>query len=506
MNLKINGYRLDKQQEEIVFDDSKYMLVTAGAGSGKTFTILGKIYYLINYKKYKPDEIMCISFTKAASDNLKKKIKDEFNIDIPVYTFHKLGINIIRKNYKYEIADNNLLEMITHKFLHEDIFKSKKHLKMISKYFHIKEKNYSEFLKVNTKNINNLEQLIITFIRLFKANNHDLKDFNKFLSKAKCCFWSYQNKKILLTIILNVYYNYEKYLENNNEIDFDDMLILSTKLVKEKFDENIKYIIIDEYQDTSLVRFNLIYEIIKKTNAKLLVVGDDFQSIYRFTGCDLSLFVNFDKYFKDAKIKKIETTYRNSKQLITIAGNFIMKNKMQIKKKLNSNKSQEYPIIVNYYENEKKDFLKLFEKIVKNDKTIFILGRNNKDIDFVLDKKYFEKNENKIIYKKNKNIDIKYLTVHKSKGLEADIVIIINLNDKITGFPNKIKNDNLLKFLLKNNKYPYDEERRLFYVALTRAKETVYLFASKKNPSIFVKEIIKDNKLKIKTINDDKIR
>ena len=98
------------------------------------------------------------------------------------------------------------------------------------------------------------------------------------------------------------------------------------KGIKHKY----KYVIIDEYQDTSLVRFNLIKEILDKTDSKLMVVGDDFQSIYRFTGCDISLFLNFKKYFNKAKILKIQNTYRNSQELIDIAGNFVMKNKHQI--------------------------------------------------------------------------------------------------------------------------------------------------------------------------------
>ena len=138
-----------------------------------------------------------------------------------------------------------------------------------------------------------------------------------------------------MTIILNIYLKYNRYLTENKEIDFDDMIILATKLVKEeKLTWPIKYIIIDEYQDTSQIRFLLIKEMINKINARLMVVGDDFQSIYKFTGCDVSLFLNFPNYFPNAKIRKLEKTYRNSNELIKIAGRFIMKNKNQIEKEL----------------------------------------------------------------------------------------------------------------------------------------------------------------------------
>ena len=109
MNDKINGYFLDTEQQKIVQDESKHLLVVAVAGSGKTLTILGKIHYLVKYKDVNPDEILCISFTKKAADSLKEKIKKEFGYHMPVYTFHKLSLEILKDNHQeYEIADSNL--------------------------------------------------------------------------------------------------------------------------------------------------------------------------------------------------------------------------------------------------------------------------------------------------------------------------------------------------------------------------------------------------------------
>ena len=272
-----------------------------------------------------------------------------------------------------------------------------------------------------------------------------------------------------------------------------------TRAKERVYDTKTKYIIIDEYQDTSYVRFSLIKEIIDKTNAKLMVVGDDFQSIYRFTGCDLELFTNFHKYFRNTKIRYISNTYRNSNELIDVAGSFIMKNKEQIKKKLKSNIHINKPIVVVRYK-MKNDLKKLILNIYKKNKNILILGRNNNDINSYLDKDFIIK-DNKIIYLKNRKIDIKYLTVHKAKGLEADNVIIINLYNKTLGFPNKMNDDKLLRFVSKNKiNYPYDEERRLFYVALTRTKEKVYLYTPF-NPSVFVNELIDDYRDRIDIIN-----
>ena len=496
LNDKICGYILDKQQQDIVLDDSKQLLVVAGAGSGKTLTILGKINYLIKYKNILPEDILCISFTKASSDSLKEKIKKEFSIDILVYTFHKLGINILSSNnYKYSIADQNLLDNIVQEFFSNTILTSAYHMKLLLKYFEINtyiniKEEYQRFYKNNYKQIILLSNLLSTFIRLFKCNNHTLDDYIKFLNKSKHTIFykKYKKEKIFLTIALNIYLIYEKYLEENNEIDFDDMIIKATKCIEEGGKiSNYKYIIIDEYQDTSLVRFLLIKSILDKTKAKLMVVGDDFQSIYQFTGCDLSLFINFKDYFKEAKIMKIENTYRNSQELVTIAGNFVMKNKNQIKKNLVSKKHINKPIKIICYENIKDTFYNLITTI---NTSILILGRNNNDINMLIDNriKLLEDGTLKLVDSPNKKI--KYLTVHKSKGLEEENVVIINLENKLLGFPSQIKDDKVIRFVNKNNeRYPYSEERRLFYVALTRTKNNVYLLVPNKNKSIFVQEI-----------------
>ena len=249
--------------------------------------------------------------------------------------------------------------------------------------------------------------------------------------------------------------------------------------------KSYKYIIIDEYQDTSYSKYKLMSKIKEITNAKLFAVGDDFQSIYRFTGCDLNIFINFKKYFKNSKILKINNTYRNSKELIYVSGHFIMKNKYQIRKKLKSNKSIDRPIIVIFTNNCKKVLYDLINKI---DTNILILGRNNDDI-YNVDSNFSESDK------------VRYMTVHKSKGLEEDNVIIINLNDCISGFPNKIKSDNILSLILEEKElYPYDEERRLFYVALTRTKNYVYLISDRSKPSYFIREIVRDYEKYIKVL------
>ncbi len=495
MQFKVGKYYLDEEQAKIVTDESRHLLVVAGAGSGKTLTILGKLKYLVEEKYIDPKEIICISFTAAASQDLKRKIREDIGLDLNVYTFHKLALEILKRDYYFEIADTGLLEDIIREFFREDILKSKTLLNYILKYYNLKDKKaYIKFCDEHYEEIQSLENLISTFIHLFKSSNFQLEDFISFLDRAKLTFKikKYRREKIVLTLALNIYRKYMDYLKSNNEIDFDDMLVEAKKTVdKVGFFHRTKYVIIDEYQDTSLVRFELVQSILRKTNASLIAVGDDFQSIYRFTGCDLALFLNFKKVFDDGKILKIQNTYRNSKELIQVAGDFVMKNKSQIRKKLKSAKSLERPIVIKKIKNAKRDFRLLILYISeKYSKEILVLGRNNRDYLPYIDTNYFEVKNDEIIYKENRSIKIQYLTAHKSKGLEAENVILLNMRDATLGFPNQMKDDAILRFVSKEStKFPFDEERRLFYVALTRTKNRVFLLVPKKAVSPFVIEL-----------------
>lgn len=464
----INGYSLDKEQRIAVITDECASLIVAGAGSGKSLTMIGKIRYLIERKHIKEDEILCISFTRDASINLEKNIKKNFNYDIKVYTFHKLALEFL-KNENYKISSTDTLENIVDEYFNNTIFNNKEMIKKVKRVINKIDTSYENILK--SKELVNLKKLIITFINLFKTNNYKLDYFLKI-----------KKDKDIISIIIDIYIMYEQELKSDGSIDFNDMITLATIYVKNHNIKNYKYIIVDEYQDTSYVRFLFLKEIINKTGAKIICVGDDYQSIYRFNGCDLNMFLNFKKYFGYTKVLKINNTYRNSQELINVAGDFIMKNKRQLYKKLRSNKKLDKPIKIMYGDNLKK----LISVIKLKYKNILILGRNNFDIN-----KYFKINSEGII--EYNGCNIKYLTIHASKGLEEDVIIIINLKDDTLGMPSKIKDDKILKYVSTGvDKYPYEEERRLFYVALTRTKNEVYLLVDKKNPSIFVRELIKN--------------
>ena len=483
----INGHSLDIYQRKIVIDNSKSLLVVAGAGSGKTLTIIGKIKYLIEKLKVNEKDILCISFTNETVNNLKKKV----GYNINCFTFHKLSLTILNDyDFKYKIISDNLLDYIVNEFF-ENIIYQFELTSLVTDYLKntIKDSKltYEKLKDVYINEFTNYKRSIISFIKRIKTNNHSYNNFLEYIKKNKRLPERETNLSFLI-IVFNILLIYTEELLSVNGIDFDDMISLATTLIKTYgIKRKYKYIIIDEFQDTSLVRYNLIKEIINKTNANLMCVGDDYQSIYKFSGCNLDLFINFKKYFNNAKIMYIKNTYRNSYEIINASCSFIKKNRYQLKKSLNAMFSLKNPIKLIYY--EKDNYYEMFYKLldylsVNNQKNILVLGRYNNDINEVINDNYID---NKIIYK---DLDITYLTVHCSKGLECDDIIILNMSNKLMGFPSKINDDKV--FDLINNdieKYPYAEERRLFYVALTRTKRNIYIMTPRVNPSIFISEI-----------------
>ena len=297
------------------------------------------------------------------------------------------------------------------------------------------------------------------------------------------------------------------------------MINLATNAVSRyKFNSPYEYIIIDEFQDISKSRYELIKALLEqKPDTKLFCVGDDWQSIYRFAGSDIGVFTSFSNYFclqlsddfkRKTNVSLIENTYRFDNKLIEVSTNFILKNPNQINKKLKTRKrSKVDAVTIHKYNNPDKHInnqhhaldaaLKVILKAAKKEKiSILILGR------YDFEKKCLEKlsyvsniynnttSRYEYIHTGNPLLDLRFMTVHSAKGLEADYVIILNGNSGTYGFPSEISDDPLLNFLLsKADQFPNGEERRLFYVALTRARKHVHILSSIENPSKFITEI-----------------
>ena len=685
---------LDKSQREAIICDEDNLLVLSGAGSGKTTTISAKVKYLIDVKNIKPDKICVITFTKKAKEELDYKINKIFNSNVDIYTFHSLGLKIIKYYYKnkdidiidekgqykiicdyiknnlfkdkdkfslffeafknktsfseeYKLFDNyydyhnymykrkyinsnttmdnyikeqakrrrnylktlngeyckskeevdiaNFLYLNNIDYQYEKSYKKLDNLKIYKPDFYIEQNNNYNYIehfgidKVNKTNnhytkeeltnylknmklkekyncdekiehlfiityskvlgkrnylsvlkdslikkgyvlskkdnnlvyerlkdtsedryINNfVNRIVIPFISYFKRSNYKLDDFKNIKTDNDLL-----NKQI--SVISDIYLNYESKLRAKNLIDFEDMINISYKVmpyIKEKnLGVDYKYIIIDEYQDVSMQRFNLTKRIEELFKSKIIAFGDDYQTIFGFSGSRIDLMTEFRNYLSDAKQIPIPNVYRNSQELIDVATKFINKNSKQIKKKLISNKRLINPIELYIYNdsnyintNINKSIIlsNILDKIYlsNNKSNVLLLERYNNDIDTILNNNLFiRKNHENIIYKKHEDMKIDYLTIHKSKGLEYDNCILINAIDDKYGFPSKIEDEEIIKLLkpkIEENIF-YPEERRLFYVAMTRTKNKLYILVPKSKTSSFIREIESDKNVLIK--------
>jgi len=379
--------------------------------------------------------------------------------------------------------------------------------------FKLKQRNLKEVYKklITTGKDKYIEKLIFfmrRFISQYKNIGYDAGGFTALRTRT-------DNPRTLLFLDIaeDVYKHYQEQLHINNKIDYEDM-INDANLYLDEFEAQgvtlpYKYIIIDEFQDIARQRFNLTKRLSEITQAKVVAVGDDWQSIYAFAGYDITLFTRFLELMGSGTEMKITHTYRNSQELIDIVGGFIQKNTTQIQKRLISPKSISDPIVLEEYDDSTKAFTNL-AKAVENvigkllvefgeDQEILLLGRYNFDGHKLTNTTLFESlsaDGDKIRCVEHPKAKITFLTAHSSKGLGFDNVILLNLIEGKYGFPSQIEDDPIIKLVTTEDRsIPYAEERRLFYVALTRTKNRVYLIAPQYKPSQFLVELVRDYNL-----------
>ncbi len=337
-------------------------------------------------------------------------------------------------------------------------------------------------------------RLVVTFITLIKSSCKPIANVLQDVKRNS----DERSEFIIKNIFIPVYERYINSLSQSGQIDFTDAILQATEICKTLHPVEYDYIIVDEFQDISVDRYNFL-KVLREGNppAKLYCVGDDWQSIYRFSGSDMALFNQFSEYFGSTEINKIETTYRFGEPLVALSSRFIQRNNAQIKKNIHPF-SQTAKTDLEFYAYERRDYCNTIGQIISSipsDKSIFLIGRYSFD-DYYLSFMYQSiKEGNKFFYLINGR-KIEFLTVHKSKGLEADYIILLQCNKDTYGFPSLVSDDPVLNYVLtKSDQFPYGEERRLFYVAITRAKVKTIVLYDRRFPSVFVDEFLRPEKV-----------
>ena len=299
----------DKQYEAVINTDGP-CLVIAGAGSGKTKVLTHKIAYLMQEKDIKPWNILAITFTNKAANEMKERVEalvgDEAK-DMWIGTFHSICVKILRRFIDRIGFD--------HSFVIFDTSDQRTLIKECLKDLKIDDKMFTD--------------RIVQF-EISNAKN-DMKEPEEYEAMVK---GDYRREKIA-----SVYNLYQRRLKENNAIDFDDIINYTIKIFKENDDvldyytNKFNYILVDEYQDTNKSQFTLI-RLLAKAHGNITVVGDNDQGIYSFRGADISNILNFEKDFKGTKIIKLEQNYRCTQNILNAANSVIKNNEVKYKKKL----------------------------------------------------------------------------------------------------------------------------------------------------------------------------
>jgi DNA helicase-4 len=300
---------------------------------------------------------------------------------------------------------------------------------------------------------------------------------------------AHERIRIFYSIALPLVKEFLGYCTNKSYLDFNDLISRTVSLFKgnkdilQKFQTQYQYLLVDEFQDVNNLQVEMI-KLLLTDKTQLFCVGDDWQSIYGFRGSNVDCILNFDQNFESAKTIKLNLNYRSTQNIVGASNEVIKHNKFKIEKEIFASKISSFKIVEYAGNNQDENIAFCVEKVrqllkegFKNDDILFLYRRS---------KMYFP------YYSALRNEDLKAQgkTIHGAKGLEAKVVFIVGLTDGYGGFPDIWLEDRIFQVIKPaNHDSLMEEERRLFYVAITRAKDQLYLITEKGNASRFLKEI-----------------
>ena len=441
--------KLNEQQKEGVFTTEGAVLILAGAGSGKTGVLTHRIAHLIDDLGVNSYNILAITFTNKAAKEMKERVDRLVGMGADsawIMTFHAACVRILRRYICRIGYDNN--------FTIYDTDDQKSVIKDILKRKNLDPKQYKDRTILSV--ISNAKDNLISPDDMYQSSGGN-----------------YNTMKTA-----EIYREYQEQLKKNNAVDFDDIIGLTVKLFNEDkevlryYQERFRYIMVDEYQDTNRAQFNLI-RLLAGGHGNLCVVGDDDQSIYKFRGADINNILDFEKYFNDAKIIKLEQNYRSTQKILDVANEVIKNNAGRKDKRLWTSVKDGTKVIFNVYENGYEEARGIAEDIAhrhlhdrKDYSDFAILYRTNAQ-SRSLEEKLIEKNIPYRIYG-----GINFYARREIKDILAYLKTIDNARDDLAvkRILNVPKRGIGATSVAKVDDYAYENDIT-FYVALRQAKE-----------------------------------
>ena len=424
--------QLNRQQHNAVRSGSGVSLVIAGAGTGKTRTLVEKVCRIIRDRTVSPDEILITTFSRKAANELRERIHSSgaAGRDITAGTFHSFCLQMLKEFASPFVNGNGFSRF-------PDIVDGERKIEL-----------YRELITPGLSRFKGIpREMILNCVGRLETMGS--VDRNR-LAEAG-----------VLDNLLELRKSYGNYKIRNNLMDYDDMMDYGIELlekhenVRKTVRERYRFLLVDEFQDTSPKNFRLLSYILPEEKRNLFVVGDDWQSIYGFRGARPEYTVGIRKFFPESVIYKLTVNYRSRKEIVDLSNRFICRNRKRTRKKLSSHRGRGGRVqgfIVRTRDEEYERIRHLLEGELQAAGDVAILYRNNWQ---------GEKIEKNILdgLSAAERDRVKPMTIHSSKGLEFRSVILCGISDRIIPDPST----------------PLEDERRLLYVALTRARERLYL-------------------------------
>jgi DNA helicase-4 len=471
---------LTENQRRAVLTDADITLVVAGAGTGKSTTIVHKIDYLIRAGLARPHEILVLAYNKEAQLLLQERISElPHGSEVRPRTFHAFGYGVIsqgRQTRPDAFPDSDVYQFIfatLHRWRRAGDVPSK-----IAEALRVLAPDFA-----STEKLQSFASSISSMLARFKTRRLDVRSMQRRATSPR--------QRAFLTLFTAIHDLYTANLRERNAVDFSDMITLATDAIEAGAQaDRFRYILIDEFQDITPARWRMVSALREKNpGTALFLVGDDWQSIYAFDDADVSIMTGLEQRERGVVRIDLDTTFRFGAKTAAISSRFVMRNPNQLRKEIVSAPTAgDGRLVITHHAAAQKDnqIRAILDEVAASRpgvKSVLILGRYRKGRPDAFDKL--------VAHGRSHGLRVAYSTCHSAKGLEADEVIIVDLVSGVTGFPSRIPDDEIMDLApTRQDPFPDGEERRLFYVAITRSRGFVHLLTDEKRRSSFIEELL----------------
>ncbi len=483
---QVESSPLNPAQARAVVNGEHSLLVLAGAGSGKTSVLVARAGWLLARGEAAAEQILLLAFGRKAAQEMDERIRERLHTEeITARTFHALALHIIQQGSKKvptisklenDTAARNKLFISTWR---QQCSEKKAQAKGWRQWLEeemawtVPEGNFWDDEKLQRRLASRLDRWV-SLMRMHGGAQAEM------IASAPEEIRDRFGKRVkLMAPLLKAW---KSALKAENAVDFSGLIHQAIVILeKGRFVSPWKHILVDEFQDISPQRAALLAALRKQnSHTTLFAVGDDWQAIYRFSGAQLSLTTAFHQTFGDGDRCDLDTTYRFNNRIGEIANRFIQQNPHQLKKPLNSLTTGDKKAVTLLDDTQLDALLDKLSGYAKADERILVLARYHHLKPASLEK----------AATRWPKLQLDFMTIHASKGQQADYVIIVGLQEGSDGFPAPARESIMEEALLPVvEDFPDAEERRLLYVALTRARHRVWLLYNKANPSCFVEDL-----------------